>query len=160
MKPRSSPFITHLARALVPTWRFFDTTGNQAKLEYRLTDGEFKNWVRINFSADSKRSHVENNSFLRLFFNPQHNRRLATLAIIDQTLNELSEIKASQEKSYSQSVSYHLLKKIVSDSIAQNHTAPFQCRFQFRVLLSTHVLSSNQPPQFETVLLSEIHQHE
>lgn len=90
-----------IARALIPSWRFFDRVGTQLHLEYR--NGASEEWGNALPAPES--------SLFPLFVNHARNAHLARHAILERFVDEARRLDSADKTS--SLVSHVLLRNIV-----------------------------------------------
>ena len=119
-----------LARALIPSWRFFDRVGTELSLEYRNSEGdEWKNALP---------SPAENS--FPLFVNTKRNTHIACHSILERFVEEARGI-ATPAETYDL-VSHGLLRNMVR-KIARSNGARFR------------IIASNQGSADEQIYVSD-----
>ena len=133
-------------RIFIPSWRFFESTGDLALLQYRMhmPNQRVTGWQ----DCLSKPSA----SFLSFFINPQGNFYLAAQTLVEQTLVNLND--DSFRLNFSQSSTYQMLQALVRAQICQHQDlAPVSYQFKITVQSATA-----QDGTVEDAVISQEHQ--
>ena len=111
-------------RALIPSWRFFDSPGDEPLLFYRIqAPGAWGHWQPVFSEYRSRR-------VLDVFYNPEATMRLALHSLLEKALVELNE--AASAEVFANGASYALLKNVVEFRLKEQKQLA-TC-FQFRVV--------------------------
>jgi hypothetical protein len=140
-----------LFRALFPSWRFFDRTGEVPRLSFRriASDGAPGPWEEA-IPLPPRPLHA-------LVFNPEGNLAFACHTLVGQLVADLQCIPDERPEELTQTASYRLVRNLVEQRIRrQNGALESQpLRYQFR-LTAFRVQPDGTPTPEEEFLLSQI----
>ncbi len=125
-----------LLRAFFPSWKFFEDVFEMPTLYFRTRpagESEFGPWVNC-FSK------IKRTPWMPLL-NPEGNLLLAKYSLLQQLQYDLEEVKAGQESTFVDSVSYRLTKALAEDTMTQKGIAKGS-EFQFKVSVVEDTLVS------------------
>ena len=118
-----------LFRALFPSWRFFDRTGEVPRLTYRLIeqDGTCGPWLEP--------VPLPPRPLLALVFNPGGNLAFACHTLIGQLVSDLQAIPEERPEALIETVSYRLVRNLVEQNIRglPGTLGPLPEQFQLRL---------------------------
>lgn len=144
-----------MARALLPSWRFFDEIDPAPRLFYRTIEASSAQgaWLAVPFRPAR--------GWLALAFNPEGNLALARHALLEQLLGDVAEPEVSDPSAVESLTSYALVTQLVRERLRQTAAAagpavpPQGERFQFKITL---VEAGAVAGPAEDVLVSRIHE--
>lgn len=124
-KPRLPGFFW--ARALFPSWRFFEKLGDLPQLHFRMrrAGGDFGNWV-------SARRAVPRGAGA-ILLHAEGNLALACNTLLEQLVSDLGDHEAGEVAGLSENVSYRLVRNLVEFRIREGGFEPAPFEFQFKV---------------------------
>ncbi len=124
----------HLFRAFLPSWKFFDDSDRVPVLQVRISDEaqglEKTHWENL-MSGKSCRP------WLRLFYNPQMNYRLAIHSLLQQICQDILDFSPQEKpQEFENKPTYQILKNIVQHELQKRLSASSykSVYFQFRIL--------------------------
>lgn len=126
-------------RPFIPSWRFFDQVGDQARLWVRIGTnygklGEWKSCI----PTQTRRP-------LHLFLNPKGNLALAQHAAVDRLAQDL------ENKNLEESVSFRIVKQIVSEFVIRTPGPRTLLRYQFRI----EIRNSTRDSSYDALISEE-----
>lgn len=141
-----------LARALFPSWRFFEQLGHVPKLSLRMIGAAGPGpWTEC--------LPPEPRGAATLFLNPRGNLRMACNSLVEQLVTDLGDIPDEADPSggshdLERLVSYELVERLVRFQI-QRSTVPYSGeQFQFRILAAVPGAGESLG---EEILVSSVH---
>lgn len=153
-----------MARALLPSWRFFDEIDPAPKLFYRTAEAStpLDAWLPLTFRPARRWS--------GLVFNPEGNLALARHALLEQLLDDIAEPEVSDASAVEGLTSYALVTQLVRERLRRPAPSaravfaperepaitPLGARFQFKITLAEAYPASASAA--EDVLVSGIHE--
>lgn len=128
------------ARALFPSWRFFEELGPLPRLHFRIRDtgGAFGSWI------SSRRAVPRGVGALLL--HAEGNLELACNTLVEQLVADLGDHEVGEAAGLSETVSYQLTRNLVEFRIREGSPERTSCEFQFKVTSDS-----------EDLLISAIH---
>ncbi|MDB4974384.1 MAG: hypothetical protein JWN48_2725 [Myxococcaceae bacterium] len=142
---------TRLARALLPSWRFFDEVEPAPKLFFRLmlSAREPAPWQPISFARPR--------SLRALVLNGAGNLALAEHALLEQLLSDVAEPELRTASAVEQLTSYQLVLGLArAGARARAEAAAGHAHLQFKLTLLD--LSTASGAEEEDVLVSSLHE--
>jgi hypothetical protein len=145
-----------MARALLPSWRFFDQIAPAPKLFCRTAqaNASLGPWLPLAFRPAP--------SWAALAYNPAGNLALARHALLEQLLGDVAEPEVQDASAVLGLTSYALVAQLVREQVRQlalaagPEASAAGARFQFKITLVD--AATGRCSLAEDVLVSQIHE--
>jgi hypothetical protein len=136
-------------RVLFPSWRFFEDLQWVPRLWFREVQGDRVGEWQACYPPEPR-------SVFNLFLNPRGNLRLAAQTLVEQMASDAMDLPPGRESSFSSSVSYRLVLRLVQYRIRELGIPASDTDIQFRV--TAEVPGQVSPNGLgEEILTSEVH---
>ena len=134
-----------LFRVFFPSWRFFQELGSVPVLRFKILENPGGEWIRCLEPAPR--------GWGSLFLNAKDNLRMAANSLVEQLIDDMSELQDEDE--VESSVSYELVTRLVRFRIREARLAQAGQSFQFKVTAVTP--GTGEKNEGEDLLISAAH---